>query len=392
MTYPTNDKTGADNLVAFALAVRAKCLELTATDGELSDLTTTAQSNLVSSINELVTGLANAKDLIAKKTEIDDTKSTAGNVWSASKTATEITTAATTVKNDLLGGAGEAYDTLKELADLIGENETAIEALQAIANGHVKFNEAQSLTDAQKTQARSNIGASATVHTHAIADVTGLQSALDTKALASSLSVVATSGSYNDLTNKPTKVSTFENDKGYLTAHQSLEAYATKESLATVATSGSYSDLTNKPTIPTVPTVVSAFTNDAGYLTTHQSLDAYATKASLAAVATSGSYNDLSDKPVFSEGAEIDSTLSTTSTNSVQNKVVTAALATKMDTVSLATVATSGSYADLTNKPTIPTVPTKVSAFTNDSGYLTSIADASVTTAKLANTIDLGSI
>ena len=31
----------------------------------------------------------------------------------------------------------------------------------------------------------------------------------------------------------------------------------------------------------------------------------------------------------------------------------------------------SGSYNDLTNKPTIPTVPTKVSAFTNDSGYQT---------------------
>lgn len=31
----------------------------------------------------------------------------------------------------------------------------------------------------------------------------------------------------------------------------------------------------------------------------------------------------------------------------------------------------SGSYNDLTNKPTIPTVPTKVSAFTNDAGYQT---------------------
>ena len=37
----------------------------------------------------------------------------------------------------------------------------------------------------------------------------------------------------------------------------------------------------------------------------------------------------------------------------------------------LATVATSGDYKDLNNKPTIPTVPTKVSAFTNDAGYLT---------------------
>lgn len=35
---------------------------------------------------------------------------------------------------------------------------------------------------------------------------------------------------------------------------------------------------------------------------------------------------------------------------------------------SLATVATSGKYSDLTGTPTIPT---KVSAFTNDSGYAT---------------------
>lgn len=37
----------------------------------------------------------------------------------------------------------------------------------------------------------------------------------------------------------------------------------------------------------------------------------------------------------------------------------------------LSTVATSGSYADLSDKPTIPTVPTDVSAFVNDAGYLT---------------------
>lgn len=37
----------------------------------------------------------------------------------------------------------------------------------------------------------------------------------------------------------------------------------------------------------------------------------------------------------------------------------------------LSNVAISGDYADLKNKPTIPTVPTKVSAFTNDAGYAT---------------------
>jgi len=40
----------------------------------------------------------------------------------------------------------------------------------------------------------------------------------------------------------------------------------------------------------------------------------------------------------------------------------------------LATVATSGDYEDLTNTPTIPVVPTNVSDFNNDAGYITSSA------------------
>ena len=43
-------------------------------------------------------------------------------------------------------------------------------------------------------------------------------------------------------------------------------------------------------------------------------------------------------------------------------------------TSGLAAVATSGSYNDLSDKPTIPTVPTNVSAFTNDAGYVTTAA------------------
>lgn len=43
--------------------------------------------------------------------------------------------AATTIKNELLNGAGEAYDTLKELGDLISENVNAIEALETVATG-----------------------------------------------------------------------------------------------------------------------------------------------------------------------------------------------------------------------------------------------------------------
>ena len=75
--------------------------------------------------------------------------------------------------------------------------------------------------------------------------------------------------------NKPTNVSAFTNDAGYLTQHQDISGKANSSDLAAVATSGSYNDLSNKPTIPTVPTNVSAFTNDSGYLTSHQSLAGY---------------------------------------------------------------------------------------------------------------------
>ncbi len=46
----------------------------------------------------------------------------------------------------------------------------------------VRFDSAQTLTTEQKAQARSNAGAAASVHAHAIADVTSLQTALDNKA------------------------------------------------------------------------------------------------------------------------------------------------------------------------------------------------------------------
>ena len=64
--------------------------------------------------------------------------------------------------------------------------------------------------------------------------------------------------------------------------------------------SGDYNDLTNKPTIPVVPTTVSSFTNDAGYITKSvNDLTNYTLSSSLSTVATSGSYADLSNKPTI---------------------------------------------------------------------------------------------
>jgi hypothetical protein len=50
--------------------------------------------------------------------------------------------------------------------------------------------------------------------------------------------------------NKPTKISDFTNDSGFITGVD-WSGVTGKPDFATVATSGSYNDLTNKPTIPT---------------------------------------------------------------------------------------------------------------------------------------------
>lgn len=162
---------------------------------------------------------------------------------------------------------------------------------------------------------------------------------------------------------------------------QLLALKANISSLATVATSGSYNDLSDKPVIPTVPTNVSAFNNDAGYLTEHQSLDNYYNKTqtdnllagkqhTLTAGANITIENNVISATGSGEPADLTNYYTKTETNTLLNA--------KADSNSLATVATSGNYNDLTNKPTIPTVPTNVSAFVNDAGYLTqhqSLAD-----------------
>lgn len=84
---------------------------------------------------------------------------------------------------------------------------------------------------------------------NALPTATELAQELEGKADSADLSEVATSGSYNDLTDKPT-----------IPAAQVQSDWNESDT-----TSKAY--ILNKPTIPTVPTNVSAFTNDAGYIT-----------------------------------------------------------------------------------------------------------------------------
>lgn len=60
----------------------------------------------------------------------------------ATKKLSEAKSYADSVKNDLLNGAGDAYDTLKELGDLIDENQDAIDALEIVAAGKAALSHA----------------------------------------------------------------------------------------------------------------------------------------------------------------------------------------------------------------------------------------------------------
>ena len=73
--------------------------------------------------------------------------------------ATQLDEKVLALKNELLGGAGAAFDTFKELQDLIANNKEALDALADIAAGHVRFDQAQSISANEKAIARSNIGA-----------------------------------------------------------------------------------------------------------------------------------------------------------------------------------------------------------------------------------------
>ena len=78
-------------------------------------------------------------------------------------------------------------------------------------------------------------------------------------------------------------------------------------------------------------------------------LSAKANTSALSTVAFSGSYNDLSNKPTIPDVSNYYTKSETYNQTEVNNL-----LSTKADTSSLSTVATTGSYNDLLNKPTIP--------------------------------------
>jgi hypothetical protein len=175
--------------------------------------------------------------------------------------------------------------------------------------------------------------------------------------------------------------------------------------------SGSYTDLTNKPTIPSLTGYATeSYVTSRGYLTSTSTLVNGTYTVSLA---STGQLNLPSAANTESNNARIQSassidilsnlsiwTFSNTGTLTFPNSTVqstawtgSVAYASVTGTPTLATVATSGSYADLSNKPTIPTTVTVngTSITLGSSGTVTAAA-GTLTGTELKSTVVTSSL
>ena len=174
----------------------------------------------------------------------------------------------------------------------------------------------------------------------------------------------------------PTKVSQLQNDKGYLTEHQSLTEYA------------------KKTDIPTVPTKVSQFQNDAGYLTEHQSLAGYATeqfvedgyqpKGKYLTEVPEG-YAKTADIPTKPEDINaqpagnyaLKTEIPTVPVKSVNGK--TGAVSLSASDVGARPSTWMPSASDVGALPSNTKIPAKTSDLTNDSGFITGYTETDPT-------------
>ena len=156
----------------------------------------------------------------------------------------------------------------------------------ALANKFLKADGTWAVTPAGSGSGSTNLSVTETVTTVSIGSSTGsgatipaatssLAGALDSARAAKidGLATVATSGSYTDLSNKPTIPAAQVNSDW--NASSGLAQILNKPALATVATSGSYTDLSNEPTIPSASstTPVMDGTGAAGSLSNYARAD-----------------------------------------------------------------------------------------------------------------------
>lgn len=154
-----------------------------------------------------------------------------------------------------------------------------------------------------------------------------------------------------DATDIPINVSQLINDAGYLTQHQDLSEYAKRSE------------------IPTIPTNISAFFNDVGYLTEHQDLSEYAKTIDIPTKVS----QFVNDAGYLTEHQSLDNYYTKTETTLKldQKQDVLASYVESVNGYSGAVILKAADVHALPDTTVIPTVPTIISAFTNDADYAT---------------------
>lgn len=139
--------TQQERITSLAQAIAADIKRLTTNQGTLTALTTTDKTSLVKAINELKSSIANA-------TNINDTSTSTSATWSSDKINSSINNAV----SSLVNGAGTTLDTLKELADALGNDANFATTIATQMGNRVRVDAPQTFTVAEQAQGCANLG------------------------------------------------------------------------------------------------------------------------------------------------------------------------------------------------------------------------------------------
>jgi hypothetical protein len=149
-----------NQIVTVVQAIGADIKVLNDSRGLLSNLNTTAKTNLVAAINEVLAAVGVAGATISDTAGNGDTLVT----WSADKIFDSIEAAKTAVTNSLVNGAAAALDTLSELATALGNDANFAATMATSLTKRIRFDAVQTLTAPEQLQACTNIGVGDPAH------------------------------------------------------------------------------------------------------------------------------------------------------------------------------------------------------------------------------------
>ncbi|QFP95578.1 hypothetical protein SEA_TANIS_4 [Gordonia phage Tanis] len=152
----------ASQLANLATRVGTEFKAVRSSIGSLASLSTTEKGTIVGAINEIRAGVEAGGNITADA--ITDATVVGKNVLKAANAAAARTAigAQSAAEVDakiaaLVNGSGATLDTLKELADALGGDANFATTISTALGNRVRVDAAQSFTEPQKLQARSNI-------------------------------------------------------------------------------------------------------------------------------------------------------------------------------------------------------------------------------------------